>query len=81
MKTKKMTVRVPEDLLEQAKQYAREHDTTLTRLITAYLGQIATESDPLAEATIVKRLAGSLSQDVTVEDHRRYLEDKYGRPG
>lgn len=79
MKTKKMTVRVPEELLEQAKQYAREHDTTLTRLITAYLGQIATESDPLAGATIVKRLAGSLSQDVTIEDHRRYMEDKYGR--
>lgn len=78
MKTKKMTVRVPEDLLEQAKQYAREHDTTLTRLITAYLGQIATESDPLAGATIVKRLSGSLSQDVSVEDHRRYLEEKYG---
>lgn len=81
MKTKKMTVRVPKELLEQAKQYAREHDTTLTRLITAYLGRIVAESDPLAGAPIVKRLSGSLSQDIAVEDYRRYLEEKYGQSG
>jgi hypothetical protein len=68
-------------LLEQAKQYAREHDTTLTRLITAYLGQITAESAPANGAPIVKRLSGSLSQDVAVEDYRRYLEEKHGRPG
>ena len=79
MKTKKMTVRVPQHLLEQAKQYARENDTTLTRLITAYLGQITTQSDPLAGAPIVKRLSGSLSQDISVADYRHHLEDKYGQ--
>lgn len=76
-----MTVRVPRDLLEQAKQYARENDTTLTRLITVYLGQIAAEQEPLADAPTVRRLSGSLSQDVTLEDYYRYLEDKYGRAG
>ena len=59
----------------------REHDTTLTRLITAYLGRIVTESDPLADAPIVKRLSGSLSQDVAIEDYRRYLEEKHGQSG
>lgn len=78
METKKMTVRVPRDLLEQAKQYARENDTTLTRLITVYLGQIAAEQEPLADAPIVRRLSGSLSQDVTLEDYYRHLEVKYG---
>jgi hypothetical protein len=80
METKKMTVRVPKHLLEQAKQYARDNDTTLTRLITTYLAQITTQGDPLAGAPIVKRLSGSLSQDVTIADYRRHLEDKYGNP-
>ncbi len=81
METTKMTVRVPRQLLEQAKQYAQEHDTTLTRLITAYLGRISAESDPLADAPIVRRLSGSLSPNVDVEDYERYLDEKYGRPG
>ena len=79
METKKMTVRVPKHLLEQAKRYAHEHDTTLTRLITAYLGQITTQHDPLAGAPTVKRLSGSLSSDVGVEDYRQHREEKYGR--
>lgn len=80
MDTKKMTVRVPKDLLERAKQYARENDTTLTRLITVYLGHLSVENDPIAEAPIVRRLSGSLSQEVDLDDYRQYLEDKYGQP-
>jgi hypothetical protein len=74
-----MTVRVPKELLERAKQYARENDTTLTRLITAYLGQLAVENDPVADAPIVRRLLGTLSQEIGVEDYRQHLEDKYSR--
>ena len=80
MGTKKMTVRVPKDLLERAKKYARENDTTLTRLITVYLSQLSVENDPIADAPIVRRLSGSLSQQVNLDDYRQHLEDKYGRP-
>ena len=80
METKKMTVRVPKDLLERAKQYARENDTTLTRLITVYLGQLPVEDDPIADAPNVRRLSGSLSQQVNPDDYRQHLEDKYGQP-
>ena len=79
METRKITVRVPRELLEQAKRYARENDTTLTRLITVYLGQIAAQHDPLAGAPTVKRLSGSLSQNVSADDYAWYLDDKYGR--
>lgn len=79
MEMKKMTVRVQKDLLQRAKLYAREHDTTLTRLIGAYLSQLETSDDPLAGAPIVRRISGSLSPDLGREDHRRYLESKYGR--
>lgn len=79
METTKMTVRVPKELLERAKVYAREHDTTLTRLITAYLDQIGLEEDPLANAPIVRRLSGSLSADITIEDYRHHLVEKHGQ--
>jgi hypothetical protein len=78
MEDTKLTIRVPRDLLEGAKQYARENRTTLTRLVSAYLRQLSTQSDPLADAPIVRRLSGTLSRDTSVEDYERYLEQKYG---
>ena len=79
MEKRKLTVRVPTDVLEGAKQYARENRTSLTRLVSEYLRQLTAQSDPLTDAPIVRRLAGTLSQDVSVEDCREYLEEKYGR--
>ena len=79
MDVTKLTVRVPKELLERAKIFARENDTTLTRLITTYLGQLSGHTDPLADAPTVRRLSGSLSQEVGLDDYRRHLEDKYGQ--
>lgn len=79
MEKTKLTVRVPRDLLEGAKRYASEHDTTLTRLVSEFLRQLSSQGDPLADAPIVRRLSGTLSQDVSVEDYRKHLEQKYGR--
>jgi hypothetical protein len=78
MERTKLTVRVPRDLLEGAKRYASEHHTTLTRLISEYLRQLTTKSDPLPNAPIVQRLSGTLSQDVSLQDYEAYLEEKYG---
>ena len=77
MESTKLTVRVPRDVLEEAKRYARENQTTLTRLISEYLRQLDVENDPLANAPIVRRLSGTLSPDVSIEDYRQYLESKY----
>ena len=72
----KLTVRVPEDLLQEAKRYARQNDTTLTRLIALYLQRITQESVAVEDAPIVRRLSGALSQDVSIQDYRDYLERK-----
>lgn len=79
MEKRKLTVRVPTDVLEGAKQYARENRTSLTRLVSEYLRQLTPQGDFLTDAPIVRRLAGTLSRDVSVEDYREYLEEKYGR--
>ena len=73
----KLTVRVPRDLLENIKRYAAQHDTTLTDLIEAYLRRIPVQQ-PLADAPIVRRLSGILPADVTIQDYKKHLEEKYG---
>jgi ABC-type transporter Mla subunit MlaD len=80
MNDARLTIRIPRGLLEEARQYAQENQTTLTRLVSQYLHQLATMRDPLADAPIVRRLSGTLSQDISEDDYRKHLEDKYGRP-
>jgi hypothetical protein len=63
-------------LLENAKRYAAQNNTTLTDLIKAYLRHIPTQA-PLEDAPIVRRLSGILSQDVSVVDYKKHLEEKY----
>lgn len=78
MRDTKLTVRVPRDLLENVKRYAAHNNTTLTALIEAYLRRIPTQGD-LENAPIVRRLSGILSQDVSIQDYREHLEEKYGQ--
>jgi hypothetical protein len=78
MEKTKLTVRVPRALLEGAKRYASEHDTTLTRLVSEFLRRLSIQDDFLADAPVVRRLSGILSPDATVEDYRKCLEEKCG---
>lgn len=77
MQETKLTVRVPRDLLENIKRYAAQNNTTLTDLIEAYLRRIPSQQ-LLENAPIVRRLSGTLPPDVTLQDYRRHLEEKYG---
>jgi hypothetical protein len=74
----KLTVRVPRRILENAKRYARDNNTTLTELISTYLQQIPDAAIGLEDAPIVRRLTGSISPDVTVDDYKKHLDEKYG---
>ena len=76
MNETKFTVRVPRELVENIKEFARQHDTTLTKLIEAYLQRIPSQS-PLENAPIVRRLSGILSPSISIEDYKRHLEEKY----
>lgn len=78
MENTKLTVRVPKDLLENIKRYAKQNNTTLTALIEAYLRRIPAR-EPFDEAPIVRRLSGSLSPEVDLQDYKEHLDEKYGR--
>ena len=74
----KLTVRVPYQLLLNAKRYAQLHNTTLTELISTYLEQIPTGSDILDHAPVVRRITGLLSPEITLQEYKKHLEEKYG---
>ncbi len=78
MQETKLTVRVPRELLENAKRFAVQNNTTLTNLIQAYLRRIPAQS-PLENAPVVRRLSGILSQNVAIEDYKAHIEEKYDR--
>ena len=78
MQEAKLTVRVPRDLLENIKRYAAQNNTTLTNIIEAYLRRIPAQPT-LENAPIVRRLSDTLSPDITLQDHKKHLEEKYGR--
>ena len=77
MEETKLTVRIPRELVNKAKQFAAQNHTTLTNLIEAYLQNIPVQGS-LDNAPIVRRLTGSLSQDISIVDYQKHLEEKYG---
>jgi hypothetical protein len=76
MQKTKLTVCVPRDLLKNAKRYAAQNNTTLTNLIVAYLQRIPAQG-LLENAPIVRWVSGSLSQDVSIQDYKKHLKDKF----
>lgn len=78
MQETKLTVRLPRELLENAKRYARKQNTTVTNLIGEYLRRMPSSLDILQDAPIVRRLSGTLSKNVSVADYKKHLEAKYG---
>lgn len=77
MQKTKLTVRIPKDVLENFKRYAEEKNTTMTSLVESFLRRIPAQEVP-PDAPIVHRLSGTLSQQVSKEDHKKHLIEKYG---
>lgn len=68
---------IPEDILQAATAMAESRGTSVSRLLAEYVRRLD-QPDDLAAAPIVRRLSGSLSSDVSLDDYRRYLDQKYG---
>jgi len=75
---KKLTLRLDSEAIEQAKVYAIQHDTSLSRLVEAYFQKLVLR-EPTKHTPLVKKLTGILPADLDVEQaHRAYLLEKYG---
>jgi hypothetical protein len=78
MKEQKLTIRISQDVLDGAKRYARDHNTSLTRLVTAYLQRLSQDGDPLASAPITRGLSGLLPPEVSRAEFLGHLDQKHG---
>ncbi len=74
----KLTLRLEDSLIQQAKIYAKQHDKSLSLVVSDYL-QILTGKDKIAEVPPVTRsLIGVLeSSHIKEDDYKRHLEEKY----
>ena len=73
----KLTIRIDRTTLERAKRYAREHGTSLTRLVTGHLERLGADDERLGDAPVTRRLTGVLPPEASLQDYRDHLERKH----
>ena len=76
METSKLTIRLPKNDLEFAKEYARQHGMSLTQLVDRYFQRLqkAGKIGPHAE---VQKITGLISRDVNLNEYLRHMEKKH----
>lgn len=78
MELTKMTVHLPEELLQQARHYSRENDANLNTLINAFLERIVSGREPLTNTPTTPRPTDTLPAD-EIEAYNTYLDGKYAQ--
>jgi CRISPR/Cas system CSM-associated protein Csm2 small subunit len=77
----KLTLKLDQLVIEKAKEYARQHKTSLSGIIENYLQKITAENDEKEQITpLVKSLSGiiNLPQDYDhKKDYSDFLVNKY----
>lgn len=76
MSKKKLTLSVEESVIRRAKRFSRRHGISISRLVSEFLASL--DDGRKEDTPVVARLRGLLPRDVSVEDHRRHLEEKHG---
>jgi hypothetical protein len=74
--SKKLTLRLDEDVIERAKAYAADRDTSVSRLVEAYFAAV-TETNGDRKQT---SFSGTTRQFIGVldeADYKQHLEEKY----
>ena len=77
----KLTLRLKKNVIDQAKKYATDHETSLSKMIENYLSAITTESKSIENISpLVQSLSGviQLTQDENPkEKYHEHLNEKY----
>jgi len=73
----KLTLSVDENVIARAKRYARQHGTSVSGMVEAYLSTVTSPPDRAARRTpVLDALRGSLKK-ADIRDYRRHLSVKY----
>ncbi|QTE23173.1 DUF6364 family protein [Polaribacter cellanae] len=80
----KLTLKLDKSVIEQAKLYAKEHQTSLSKLIENYLAVLTklkkSKSDDIETSSFVKSLSGIAKYDGDIDEkqmYRDYIIEKY----
>ncbi len=78
----KLTLKLDNSIIEQAKNYAKKKNTSLSKLIESYLGLLVDPKDTQEVTPLVKSLSGvvNLPKDFDYKkDYKRHLLNKYSK--
>lgn len=75
----KLTLRINARLVEQAKQFASQHDTSVSQLVETFFQDLARREGSHSDTPVLDQLMGILPEQVDFEDYYDHLVEKYGR--
>ncbi len=77
----KLTLRLKKNVIDQAKRYANDHETSLSKLIENYLSAITTDSRSIVKISpLVQSLSGViqiLENEESKGKYHEHLNEKY----
>lgn len=77
----KLTLRLKKNVIDQAKRYANDHETSLSKLIENYLSAITTESKSVTKISPLVQSLSKVIQLAQDEDtkgkYHEHLKEKY----
>ena len=74
----KLTLRLEDSLIQQAKSFAKQHDKSLSQVVADYFYILTQQTGKSGISPITKSLIGILdSNNVDENDYKKHLEEKY----
>jgi len=76
----KLTLKLDNAIIEQAKNYAKEKNTSLSKLIESYLGKLVAPNDSYEVTPLVKSLSGVIDLPNNFDakkEYKKHLISKY----
>lgn len=76
---RKLTLRMDEDAIAQAKEYAHQRGMSVSKLVQQFFEALEGDKqhDEIEISPFVKSLRGVVGQDVSEDDYYDYLERKH----
>jgi len=78
----KLTLKIDNSIIEKAKSYARNKNTSLSKLIESYLGKLVEPNDNDEITPFVKSLSGIIDLPENFDskkEYKKHLENKYAK--
>ena len=74
----KLTLRLEDSLIQEAKHYARQHGRSLSQVVADYFQMLTRQSQEAEIPPITRSLVGILeAKSLDVDDYKHHVEQKY----